>query len=172
VRKATRLPCVPPHFFVSAAVHRTSPVPLLRWQSFRKAMERRLMQAGYEVSTYPSAQHLLDCLPSETVPGCILLDVRSRIGRNRAHDQGPSPKGDGENAGPFSGLNWFPLLNGSALCRATDSQPRLSLNIFRRLYCPMRRPKGARAVLDHLCRLQFTRIDGCGRANRSSASQK
>ena len=44
--------------------------------SFRKAMERRLMQAGYEVSTYPSAQHLLDCLPSESVPGCILLDVR------------------------------------------------------------------------------------------------
>ncbi len=44
--------------------------------SFRKAMERRLMQAGYEVSTYPSAQHLLDCLPSEIVPGCILLDVR------------------------------------------------------------------------------------------------
>src|SRR5258708_12722829 len=44
--------------------------------SFRKAMERRLMQAGYEVSTYPSAQHLLDCLPNEGVPGCILLDVR------------------------------------------------------------------------------------------------
>jgi RNA polymerase sigma factor (sigma-70 family) len=44
--------------------------------SFRKAMERRLMQAGYEVSTYPSGQHLLDCLPSESVPGCILLDVR------------------------------------------------------------------------------------------------
>jgi RNA polymerase sigma factor (sigma-70 family) len=44
--------------------------------SFRKAMERRLMQAGYEVSTYPSAQHLLDCVPSESVPGCILLDVR------------------------------------------------------------------------------------------------
>jgi FixJ family two-component response regulator len=44
--------------------------------SFRKAMERRLMQAGYEVSTYPSAQLLLDCLPNEGVPGCILLDVR------------------------------------------------------------------------------------------------
>jgi FixJ family two-component response regulator len=44
--------------------------------SFRKAMERRLIQAGYEVSTYPSAQHLLDCLPSKSVPGCILLDVR------------------------------------------------------------------------------------------------
>ncbi len=39
-------------------------------------MERRLKHAGYEVATYPSAQHLLDRLPSESVPGCILLDVR------------------------------------------------------------------------------------------------
>ena len=44
--------------------------------SFRKAMERRLTKAGYEVATYASAQHLLDRLPSESVPGCILLDVR------------------------------------------------------------------------------------------------
>ena len=44
--------------------------------SFRTAMERRLKKAGYEVATYPSAQHLLDRLPSESVPGCILLDVR------------------------------------------------------------------------------------------------
>ena len=44
--------------------------------SFRTAMERRLTQAGYEVATYPSAQNLLDRLPSESVPGCILLDVR------------------------------------------------------------------------------------------------
>ena len=44
--------------------------------SFRTAMERRLTQAGYEVATYPSAQTLLDRLPSESVPGCILLDVR------------------------------------------------------------------------------------------------
>lgn len=44
--------------------------------SFRTAMERRLKQAGYEVTTYASAQHLLDSLPSENVPGCILLDVR------------------------------------------------------------------------------------------------
>jgi RNA polymerase sigma factor (sigma-70 family) len=44
--------------------------------SFRKAIERHLKQAGYEVFTYPSAQHLLDRLPSESVPGCILLDVR------------------------------------------------------------------------------------------------
>jgi FixJ family two-component response regulator len=39
-------------------------------------MERRLKHAGYVVATYASAQHLLDRLPSESVPGCILLDVR------------------------------------------------------------------------------------------------
>ena len=44
--------------------------------SFRTAIERRLKKAGYEVATYPSAQHLLDCLPSESELGCILLDVR------------------------------------------------------------------------------------------------
>ena len=44
--------------------------------SFRTAIERRLKYAGYEVMTYPSAQHLLDRLPSESVPGCILLDVQ------------------------------------------------------------------------------------------------
>ena len=35
-----------------------------------------MKKAGYEVVTYPSAQHLLDCLPSESALGCILLDVR------------------------------------------------------------------------------------------------
>jgi RNA polymerase sigma factor (sigma-70 family) len=45
--------------------------------SFRTAIERRLKKAGYEVATYPSAQHLLDCLPDESELGCILLDVRS-----------------------------------------------------------------------------------------------
>ena len=44
--------------------------------SFRTAIERRLKKAGYEVATYPSAQHLLDRLPDESGPGCILLDVR------------------------------------------------------------------------------------------------
>ena len=44
--------------------------------SFRTAMERRLKHAGYEVATYASAQHLLVSLPSESVPSCILLDVR------------------------------------------------------------------------------------------------
>ena len=44
--------------------------------SFRSAMERRLKKAGYAVATYSSAQHLLDHLPDEAEPGCILLDVR------------------------------------------------------------------------------------------------
>ena len=44
--------------------------------SFRTAVERRLKNAGYEVVTYPSAQQLLDDLPDESKPGCILLDVR------------------------------------------------------------------------------------------------
>jgi FixJ family two-component response regulator len=44
--------------------------------SFRTAIERRLKQAGYEVAVYPSAQDLLDRMPSESEPGCILLDVR------------------------------------------------------------------------------------------------
>lgn len=44
--------------------------------SFRAALERRLRKAGYEVATYPSAQQLLDRLPAESEPGCILLDVR------------------------------------------------------------------------------------------------
>ena len=44
--------------------------------SFRTAIERRLKQAGYEVATYPSAQHLLDRLPNESEASCILLDMR------------------------------------------------------------------------------------------------
>ena len=47
-----------------------------RMGSFRKAIERHLKYAGYEVATYASAEHLLERLPSESVPGCILLDVR------------------------------------------------------------------------------------------------
>ena len=39
-------------------------------------MERRLKQAGYEVVIYPSALDLLVNLPAESVPSCILLDVR------------------------------------------------------------------------------------------------
>jgi FixJ family two-component response regulator len=44
--------------------------------SFRTAMERRLQHAGYEVATYPSALQMLNSLPTENMPGCILLDVR------------------------------------------------------------------------------------------------
>jgi FixJ family two-component response regulator len=44
--------------------------------SFRTAMERRLTKAGYMVAAYASAEHLLDRLPSDSVLGCILLDVR------------------------------------------------------------------------------------------------
>ena len=44
--------------------------------SFRTAIDRRLKKAGYEVATYPSAQHLLDRFPDQRGPGCILLDVR------------------------------------------------------------------------------------------------
>jgi len=44
--------------------------------SFRTAIERRLKKAGYGVVTYSSAQQLLDCLPNENEPSCILLDVR------------------------------------------------------------------------------------------------
>ncbi|AHY52626.1 response regulator transcription factor [Bradyrhizobium japonicum] len=44
--------------------------------TFCKTIGDRLKDFGYEVSTYPSAQHLLDRLPSNEVPSCILLDVR------------------------------------------------------------------------------------------------
>jgi RNA polymerase sigma factor (sigma-70 family) len=44
--------------------------------SFRAAVERRLKKAGYSVATYPSARQLLDHLPDESLPGCLLLDVR------------------------------------------------------------------------------------------------
>jgi len=44
--------------------------------SFRTAIGRRLRRAGHEVATYASGQHLLERLPSESVPSCILLDVQ------------------------------------------------------------------------------------------------
>ena len=45
-------------------------------QSFRTAMERRLKQAGYDVATYASAQQLLDRLPTDNEPSCLVLDVQ------------------------------------------------------------------------------------------------
>jgi FixJ family two-component response regulator len=44
--------------------------------SFRTAIERRLKRAGHEVATYASGEHLLERLPRESVPSCILLDVQ------------------------------------------------------------------------------------------------
>ena len=67
--------------FALLSVHRSAPLPGFVYvvdddAAFRTAIERRLKKAGYEVATYPSAQHLLDQLPNDSVPGCILLDVR------------------------------------------------------------------------------------------------
>ena len=44
--------------------------------SFRRAVERRLKFAGYEVETYSSAEQLLERLPDVEKRGCILLDVQ------------------------------------------------------------------------------------------------
>ena len=44
--------------------------------SFLMAMERRLKHAGYDVAIYPSGLHLLVNLPPESVPSCIILDMR------------------------------------------------------------------------------------------------
>ena len=44
--------------------------------SFRAAIGRLLRKVGYEVTTYDSARQMLEKLPDENRPGCILLDVR------------------------------------------------------------------------------------------------
>lgn len=44
--------------------------------SFRTAIERRLKLAGYDVATFASSQDLLDHLPRDELPSCILLDVQ------------------------------------------------------------------------------------------------
>jgi RNA polymerase sigma factor (sigma-70 family) len=44
--------------------------------SFLIAIERRLKVAGYDVMTYASALQLLDRIPDQSAPGCILLDVQ------------------------------------------------------------------------------------------------
>jgi FixJ family two-component response regulator len=43
--------------------------------SFRKAMSRLLHALGFEVAAYGSARELLEHLPQQTEPSCILLDV-------------------------------------------------------------------------------------------------
>jgi FixJ family two-component response regulator len=44
--------------------------------SFRSAVGRLLRAAGFEVAVYESADQLLNLLPHETGPSCILLDVQ------------------------------------------------------------------------------------------------
>jgi FixJ family two-component response regulator len=44
--------------------------------TFLKATERCLRHAGYAIATYNSSQHLLDYLPRESAPGCLLLNVQ------------------------------------------------------------------------------------------------
>lgn len=44
--------------------------------SFRAAISRLLRKAGYEVTTYDSARQMLEKLPDESRPSCILLDVQ------------------------------------------------------------------------------------------------
>jgi RNA polymerase sigma factor (sigma-70 family) len=44
--------------------------------SFRAAISRLLRKVGFEVTTYESAQQMLDQLPDESKVGCILLDVQ------------------------------------------------------------------------------------------------
>ncbi len=44
--------------------------------SFRNAVSRMLRVAGYDVEPYEDAQQLLDRLPSDSEPGCILLDLK------------------------------------------------------------------------------------------------
>jgi RNA polymerase sigma factor (sigma-70 family) len=39
-------------------------------------MGRRLTQAGYTVTTYATARHLLDNMPTGDEPGCIIIDVQ------------------------------------------------------------------------------------------------
>ena len=44
--------------------------------SFRAAISRLLQKVGYEVTAYESASQLLEQLPDDSRPSCILLDVQ------------------------------------------------------------------------------------------------
>jgi RNA polymerase sigma factor (sigma-70 family) len=44
--------------------------------SFRTAIQRLLRASGYAVETYDSAEQLLQRLPDDAGPSCILLDIR------------------------------------------------------------------------------------------------
>jgi len=43
--------------------------------SVRKAVSRLLRAAGYTVAVYESAEQLLDRLPEQSEPGCVVLDI-------------------------------------------------------------------------------------------------
>jgi FixJ family two-component response regulator len=45
-------------------------------ESFRTATQRLLRASGYAVETYDSAERLLQRLPDDAGPSCILLDIR------------------------------------------------------------------------------------------------
>ena len=45
-------------------------------ESFRTATQRLLRASGYAVETYESAEQLLQRLPEDAGPSCILLDIR------------------------------------------------------------------------------------------------
>ncbi|ANY85318.1 DNA-binding response regulator (plasmid) [Microvirga ossetica] len=45
-------------------------------ESFRTATQRLLRASGYAVETYESAEQLLQRLPDDAGPSCILLDIR------------------------------------------------------------------------------------------------
>src|SRR5687767_1464293 len=45
-------------------------------ESFRNAIQRLLRASGYAVENYESAEQLLQQLPDEAGPSCILLDIR------------------------------------------------------------------------------------------------
>ena len=45
-------------------------------ESYRADVQRRLEKAGYQVEVYSSGRQLLDRLPTENDPSCVLLDLR------------------------------------------------------------------------------------------------
>ena len=49
---------------------------------------------------------------------------RPRVGRDRAHHQGPSPQGDGENAGPILGGTCLPCRTGRRCVGCRTDRPR------------------------------------------------
>jgi FixJ family two-component response regulator len=46
--------------------------------SFCSTIEGQLTQLGYKVRSYASPKHLLDSLPDDSMPSCIVLDSDCR----------------------------------------------------------------------------------------------